>query len=74
MVAFRELCPRLGRVARVHIDVGRPQKKDPGRVAVRWPCGCLASGERLSKVTLEACVQHAGVAEERGRRSASARA
>jgi hypothetical protein len=74
MIAFRDLCPRLGRVARLQLDLGRPQKKDPGRVAVRWPCGCHAWGERLGKVTLETCAQHVDLVEQGGRQTASARA
>ena len=74
MIAFRDLCPRLGRVARVQLDLGRPLNKDPGRVAVRWPCGCEAWGERLAKIALETCAEHADLAERGGRRVVTARA
>ncbi len=58
LVAFRDLCPRLGRMARMDMDLGRPAKKDPGRITVRWPCGCLAVGESLRRVSLDACPAH----------------
>ena len=74
MIAFRDICPRLGRIARVQLDLGRPLKKEPGRVAVRWPCGCRAWGERLARVSLEACAQHADLVKQGGRRSQPSRA
>jgi hypothetical protein len=43
----------------MHLDLGRPLKKDPGRITVRWPCGCLAAGETLRKVSVDACPAHA---------------
>jgi hypothetical protein len=61
-VAFRDLCPHLGHVARVHIDVRRSSKKEPGRITVHWRCGCLAAGETLRALALEPCGTHAEAA------------
>jgi hypothetical protein len=68
-VAFRELCPRLGRIHRMHIDVGRPAKKEPGLISVRWPCGCLGTGAALDRLALEPCRTHARATETASARS-----
>ena len=63
MLPFCDLCARLGRIARMHVDLGRPKKKEPGRIVVRWPCGCRGTGETLRRVSYDACPGHAHALE-----------
>ena len=63
MVAYRVLCERLGRAARMSLNIPKIQD-GPGDVVVRWRCGCLAAGTDLKRVRLEPCSAHVAIVAE----------